>query len=87
MLGRPLGNTKRSWADQQNLLLGILENTGSPRGMKLEALREAQKTSDVSLLVNNLQKAKGLEVNKPVFLPADDYIIQPHSKAIVLEKI
>jgi voltage-gated potassium channel len=86
-VGQAFGEYKKELADQQNLLLGILENTGSPRGMKLEALREAQKTSDVSLLVNNLQKAKGLEVNKPVFLPADDYIIQPHSKAIVLEKI
>jgi voltage-gated potassium channel len=86
-VGHPFGEFKVVLAEQQNLLLGILENTGSPRGMKLEALREAQKTSDVSLLVNNLQKAKGLEVNKPVFLPSDDYIIQPHSKAIVLEKI
>jgi hypothetical protein len=29
---------------------------------------------------------KELEVNKPVLLPADDYTIQKHSLAIVLER-
>ncbi len=68
------------------ILLGILENTGSPHSMKLEALREAQKTSDVSMLVTNLQSVKGMAVNRPVFIPADDYVIQRHSRAIVLER-
>jgi voltage-gated potassium channel len=68
------------------VLLGILENTGSPQSMKLEALREAQKTSDVSMLVTNLQSVKGMAVNRPVFIPADDYVIQRHSRAIVLER-
>lgn len=70
----------------KTVLLGILENTGSPNKMKIEALREAQKTSDVSMLVSNLQQVKGLEVNKPVFLPEDEYVIQNHSRAIALEK-
>lgn len=68
------------------VLLGILENTGLPHAMKLEALREAQKTSDVSMLVTNLQSVKGMAVNRPVFIPADDYVIQRHSMAIVLER-
>lgn len=55
--------------------------------MKIEALREAQKTSDVSALVSNLQGVKGLEVNKPVMIPQADYVIQKYSRAIVLERI
>lgn len=68
------------------VLLGILENTGSPNRMKMEALRDAQKTSDVSQLVSNLQKVKGLEVNNPIFLPPDDRPLQKHALAIVLER-
>ncbi len=68
-------------------LFGILENAGSPNTMKIEALREAQKTSDVSLLVNNLKKVKGIEANHPIFLPDDNYIIQKYSRAIALEKL
>jgi len=70
---------------ENSILLGILENTGTPNRMKMEALRNAQKTSDVSALVSNLQKVKELEVNRPLFVPPDDYLIQPHSMAIVLE--
>ncbi len=68
------------------LLLGILENTGSANRMKIEALREAQKTSDVSHLISNLQKVKTMEINKPVLLPDNDYIIPNYSRAIVLER-
>jgi voltage-gated potassium channel len=70
----------------RRVVLGVLENTGTPSRMKMEALREAQKTSDVSQLITNLQKVKGLEVNRPVFLPPDDYQVQQHSLAIVLER-
>jgi voltage-gated potassium channel len=70
----------------RRIVLGVLENTGTPSRMKMEALREAQKTSDVSQLITNLQKVKGLEVNRPVFLPGDDYQVQRYSLAIVLER-
>jgi voltage-gated potassium channel len=71
---------------RHRVLLGILENTGSPHAMKLEALRDAQKTSDVSMLVMNLRSVKGMAVNRPVFIPGEDYVIQRHSRAIVLER-
>ena len=91
----PAGFVNRSYAelrdhvsgqDGRRLLLGLLTNTGSPGHLKIEALREAQKTSDVSQLVANMQKVKGLEVNQPVLLPPDDHRIQRHSMAIVLER-
>ena len=69
------------------LVIGLLENTGSPYKLKMEALREAQKTSDVSMLVSNLHDVKILEVNKPVLIPADDYAIQKNSMGIILERI
>ena len=81
------GEFRQSFGESgTRLLLGILENTGSPNKMKMEALRDAQKTSDVSQLVSNLQKVKGLEVNSPVFLPEDEHTVQRHSLAIVLER-
>ena len=52
----------------------------------MEALREAQKTSDVSMLISNLHDAKDLEVNKPVLIPGDDYAIQKNSMGIILER-
>ena len=85
---RPYSEFRKSLTDNGNnrLLLGVLVNTGSPNAMKMEALRAAQKTSDVSQLITNMQKVKGLEVNQPVLLPDDDYQIQRHSLAIVLER-
>jgi voltage-gated potassium channel len=81
------GEYRRSIGRDDRLVLGLLENTGSPSRMKIESLREAQKTSDVSQLITNLQRVKGLETNKPVFLPPDDYVIQKYSLAIVLERL
>jgi voltage-gated potassium channel len=73
-------------SQERRLLLGILENTGSPNAIKMEALRDAQKTSDVSKLVSNLKEVKALEVNRPVLMPDDDHTIQQHSLGIVLER-
>ena len=72
--------------DKSKILLGILENTGSPSKVKMEALREAQKTPDISTLVSNLQVVKDLSINKPLFIPDDDYLIPKHSRAIVIER-
>lgn len=78
---------REHFATPSRVLLGVLENTGSPNRMKVEALREAQKTADVSKLIGNLQKVKGLEVNKPIFLPEDDHPIQRYTQAIILERL
>lgn len=81
------GDFRKEFGETEDrILLGLLENTGTPGRMKLEALREAQKTADVSKLVTNLQKVKDLEVNRPVLLPPPTYHIQRHSLAIVLER-
>ncbi len=89
---RYIGSTYGVYRGEQfcsgtSVLLGILENTGSPNRIKMEALREAQKTSDTSALINNLQAVKELEINNPVFIPSEDYVLQKYSKAIVLERV
>ena len=71
----------------ERVLLGILENTGSPNRIKMEALRAAQKTADTSTLISNLRMVKELEFNNPVFIPPKDYILKKYSKAIVLERL
>ena len=86
-INKTYADLKLHFQSPERVLLGVLENTGSPNRMKVEALRDAQKTSDVSKLITNLQKVKGLEVNKPFFLPADDHPIQRYTQAIVLERI
>lgn len=86
-VGRTYGELRAHYHKNPNrLLLGILENAGSPGKMKVDALREAQKTSDVSQLVQNLMKVKEMLPNQPVLLPPDDYVLPRHSRAIVLER-
>ncbi len=87
-VGQPYAEYRESINTRDgSLTLGILENTGSPNRIKMQALREAQKTSDVSRLVSNLTDVKMMEANKPVLQPADDYLIQKYSMGIILEKI
>ena len=68
------------------VVLGILENAVPVNIMKMDALREAQKTTDISRLVQNLKDVKEMSVNNPYFAPSKDYIIKKHSMAIVLER-
>ncbi len=68
------------------LLLGILENTGNIFQRKREALKEAQKTPDISKLVDNLQNVKKIKPNDPVINPDFDYVIKKHSKMIIIPK-
>ncbi len=68
-----------------SILIGILENTGNFWERKREALREAQKTPDISKLVDNLKTVKELIANQPVINPDPAYTIKKFSKAIIIE--
>jgi voltage-gated potassium channel len=70
---------------EDGILIGLLENTGNIFQRKREALREAQKTPDISRLVANLQEVKELRGNQPVFNPGPDYQIKSYSRAIVIQ--
>jgi len=67
-----------------SILIGVLENTGNLYQRKKEALKEAQKTPDISKLVQNLNQVKMLRGNDPVINPALDYVIKTNSKAVVI---
>jgi voltage-gated potassium channel len=69
-----------------DILIGLLENTGKIYYRKKEALAEAQKTADISKLVENLQSVKRIIPNHPVLNPGDDYIVRRNSKAIVVSR-
>lgn len=69
----------------RTILIGILENTGNFYTRKNEAIRDAQKTPDISKLVDNLKVVKQLMANLPVINPATDYRINRYSRAIIIE--
>jgi voltage-gated potassium channel len=68
-----------------SILIGILENTGNFYTRKKHALQDAQKTPDISKLVDNLKFVKSLVANKPVINPEPSYEIKKFSKAIIIE--
>jgi len=72
---------KQAYGD---IVIGLLENTGKIYYRKKEALAEAQKTPDISRLVENLQMVKKLYPNKPVLNPGDNYLVKGNSKAIII---
>jgi voltage-gated potassium channel len=83
-VGRPYSDLKAHYGPNITLI-GLIENVGSFFERKQEALREAQKTANISKIVENLQKVKQLKNNHPHFNPPDDYAVPDHSMAIVVE--
>ncbi len=69
----------------RSILIGILENTGNFYSRKKEAIKEAQKTPDISKLVDNLKDVKRLVHNMPVINPRPEYILSRYTKAIIIE--
>ncbi|MEO8361348.1 MAG: potassium channel family protein, partial [Vicinamibacteria bacterium] len=83
-LDRPFSDLRLHMQSQGRLLLGVLENTGRAIEIKRQALRDAQKTSFVKTLVDNLKRVKTMVPNQPVLNPEDDYVVREGSLAIVL---
>jgi voltage-gated potassium channel len=86
LAGKTWGEVKRGWTEHvgNSLLLGVLENTGNSDSIRQRALRNAQKTANMSELVQNLKRVKSLRFNHPVFSPANDYVVAEGSLAIIL---
>jgi voltage-gated potassium channel len=84
-VGDTFANLSRYFLEvEKGILIGLLENTGNIFQRKREALKEAQKTPDITRLVVNLQEVKDLRGNLPVFNPDPDYEIRSHSLAILI---
>ena len=58
LIGKNIGELKKHSATENSILIGILENVGSFIERKEEAIRDAQKTADVTKLITNLKQAK-----------------------------
>jgi voltage-gated potassium channel len=86
-LGKSYADLSQVWMinHPNSVLLGILENTGNSDSIRSRALRNAQKTANMSDLVENLRKVKSLKFNNPVFSPPGNYLIHEGCLAIVLE--
>ena len=86
-VGRPFCELRKHYLDADgSLLVGLVENTGNVQQRKREALREAQRTPDISQLVENLRRVKHVEPHVPMLNPADDYVILLHSLAILIQR-
>jgi len=83
-LERPFADLRLHMQANGRLLLGVLENTGRAIEIKRQALRDAQKTSFVNTLVDNLKRVKTMVPNRPVLNPEDGYLVREGSLAIVL---
>lgn len=68
------------------IVIGLLENTGKILLRKKEALSEAQKTTNIGTLVENLRNVKKITPNCPVFNPGNGYVIKKNAKAIVIAR-
>lgn len=85
--GKKFGDLRSHFSDKGgDIVIGLLENTGKIYYRKKEALSDAQKTADISKLVENLQRVKTIIPNHPVLNPGDQYIVKRNSKAIVVAR-
>jgi voltage-gated potassium channel len=85
--GMKFGELRSYFRENQNaILIGLVENVGNYLDRKAEAIREAQKTADVSQLIDNLKAAKKMENNLPNINPGDDYPVPLNSLAVVVGK-
>ncbi|MFW6138978.1 MAG: potassium channel family protein [Spirochaetota bacterium] len=86
-VGKPFSELQKYFKDASgDLVIGLLENTGKIYFRKKEALAEAQKTPDISRLVENLQSVKQIKPNEPVINPGDSYPIKSNSRAILITR-
>jgi voltage-gated potassium channel len=86
LIGKKYSELSEYYMKQEStILIGILENTGNFHARKMEAIEQAQKTPDISMLVDSLKSVKTMTANKPVINPSPEYIIGKHIKAIIIE--
>ena len=86
MMGKTYKELGESSAIKEgSILIGLLENTGNFFTRKQDAIKDAQKTPDISTLVDNLKHVKSLSANEPIINPSSDYIVGEYSRAIIIE--
>lgn len=87
LIGQTFSDLERRYLEREGVMLvGLVENVGSPLQIKREALREAQKTPDVSHLVNRLREAKEVQPHHPVLCPPAGHVLRSRSLAVVVRR-
>lgn len=86
LVGKEYRELRNFYNGGRALLLGLIENSGAPRAIQSSLIRSAQKENNVRNILNYMHEAKSIELNRPYFMPEDDYIIKPFSKLILLER-
>jgi len=86
-IGYTYQEIKEIYQKPGNIIIGVLENTGNLYQRKKDAIKEAQKTADISKLVGNLKTAKELKSNLPVINPDSAYHVKNNSKLITIKRI
>jgi voltage-gated potassium channel len=71
---------------KNSLLIGVIENYGNLKKLKKEYVKEAEESPNIDELYNKIHSLKDIEINKVVLTPDNNYIIQPHTALIVLER-
>jgi voltage-gated potassium channel len=85
LVGRPFGELAEHLRREGGwLAIGLIENTGHTLEIKRDALRSAQKTEDVSQLLDNLRAVREIVSNRPVLNPPTSYTVRPHALAVVI---
>ncbi|HOK92938.1 MAG TPA: transporter, partial [Spirochaetota bacterium] len=86
LIGKRYSDVIKYYSNENNIvIIGILENTGNFYLRKMEAISEAQKTPDISRLVEKLKSVKNMSANRPVINPSPDFIIGKYSKIIMIQ--
>lgn len=85
--GKTFKDLQLHYADRDGaMLVGIVENVGNTTHVMREALREAQKTPDVSHLVSRLREVKQVRPHNPVLCPSPDHPLGVRSLAVVVNR-
>jgi voltage-gated potassium channel len=71
---------------KNSLLIGVIENYGNLKQLKKEYVKEAEESPNIDELYNKIHALQNIEINKVILTPDNNYIIQPHTALIILEK-
>ncbi len=87
LVGKEYNEVQKLYNNNKKIiLLGLIENSGTAKDIQKWLIRKAQKENSVKDVLRYINEAKSIELNKPFFMPEENYIIKPFSKLIFLER-
>ena len=86
LVGKEYRALHELYQNSEAILLGLIENSGTVREIQSSLIRKAQQEQNVRNILEYMNQAKSIQLNKPFFMPEKGYIIKPFSKLILLER-